>query len=244
MAKYKEDLTGQTFGYLTVLGHTKAQDGRACWLCRCVCGKEKQVTSHELKSGKVKSCGCRQYEKGHHRRDLTGQRFGRLEALYPTGQRDSKGSVYWHCRCDCGAELDVSAGSLTGGNQQSCGCLKRENQQSLREKLHRVDGTCVEILEKRKHRCDNKSGFRGVYRTKSGNYRVSIGFQRKRFYMGTYEDFDEAVQVRLEAEHALHDGFVKAWYEWKEKADADPEWGKANPLRFEIGKEEAAPGRG
>lgn len=51
------DLTGKTFGFLTVLGrhHT---DGRIWWLCQCVCGKETVVNSNSLLSGHTKSCGC------------------------------------------------------------------------------------------------------------------------------------------------------------------------------------------
>lgn len=111
--------------------------------------------------------------------DLTGRRFGRLKALYPTENRDRHGTVCWICRCDCGQEVEVSAASLMGGICKSCGCLKKENQEKIRERLHRVDGTCVEFLEKRKYRKDNKSGFRGVFCTPSGKYRVSIGFLRE-----------------------------------------------------------------
>lgn len=120
------------------------------------------------------------------------------------------------------------------GNYQSCGCLKAENQQSITEKLHRIDGTCVEILEKRKHRSDNTSGFRGVFQLKNGRYRVDIGFKRKRFYIGSFDSFDEAVRVRLRVERLLHDGFVEAYYEWKKKADADPEWAKEHPMSYDV----------
>lgn len=35
------DLTGQEFGELTVIKRaSNAKDGRACWLCKCGCGKE------------------------------------------------------------------------------------------------------------------------------------------------------------------------------------------------------------
>lgn len=232
-----EDLTGQVFGHLTVLRRTENRGGRTCWLCQCDCGREKAVTAHDLKGGKVKSCGCRAHDHSHNRVDITGRRFGRLTALYPTDKRDRRGSVYWHCRCDCGNETDITEASLMHGNYQSCGCLKAENQQSITEKLHRVDGTCVEILEKRKHRCDNTSGFRGVYQMKNGRYRVDIGFKRKRFYIGSFDSFDEAVQMRLSAEHLLHDGFVEAYYEWKKKADADPEWAKEHPMSYNVNLE-------
>lgn len=59
------------------------------------------------------------------RRELTGQRFGRLLVLYGTNKRQKRG-VVWHCRCDCGNEVDIRGDSLTSGNTRSCGCLQRE----------------------------------------------------------------------------------------------------------------------
>lgn len=49
---------------------------------------------------------------------------------------------------------------------------------------------------KRKKRRDNESGFRGVFRLKNSNrYRVDIGFKGKRYYVGLFDDYDEAVQA-------------------------------------------------
>lgn len=213
--RQSEDLTGKVYGYLTVLRRAGSQKGRARWLCRCECGQEKAVSAHDLKSGHVKSCGCMLYENGGHNRvDLSGQRFGKLTALYPTKKRDARGSVVWHCTCDCGGVIELTQAELAHGNYKSCGCMKTENQMKISTRLHRIDGTCLEILERRKHRCDNKSGFRGVYQTEKGRYRVDIGFKGRRFYLGTYDSYDEAVTVRTDAEHKLHDGFVKAYREW------------------------------
>ena len=169
--------------------------------------------------------------------NLTGRRFGRLTAEYPTARRDHKGSVYWHCRCDCGGEAEATEDGLVFGNNLSCGCLKRENQQKVSEQLHRIDGTCVEWLEKRKSRKDNTSGFRGVYRMKNGRYRVTIGFKGDRFYLGTYTSMEEAIQVRREAESEIHDAFVEKYHRWEERTAKDPEWGKTNPLVFHVEKE-------
>ena len=72
----------------------------------------------------------------------------------------------------CGNEIDVSEDKL----------------------VHGIDGTYVEILEKRKHRSDNKSGFRGVYRLKNGKFRVVIGFKGKKYTVGIFHTFEEAVQ--------------------------------------------------
>lgn len=53
-----QDLTGQTFGRLTVVERTENKGKDAAWLCRCQCGKEISVTGHHLKTGHTKSCGC------------------------------------------------------------------------------------------------------------------------------------------------------------------------------------------
>ena len=153
--------------------------------------------------------------------NLSARRIGRLSVLYPTEKRDRKGSVFWHCRCDCGKETDISEDGLIHGNYRSCGCLKTEMQQNIKNRLHRIDGTCVEWLEKRKHRSDNTSGFRGVY-PRGGRYRVIIGFKKKRFYLGTYDTFEKAVKARLDAEALIHDGFVKAYYAWQEQGSVEP----------------------
>ena len=60
MSKLK-DLTGQTFGYLTVIKRAEnTKDGKPKWLCRCVCGRLKKVAGSDLKKKKhsTRSCGC------------------------------------------------------------------------------------------------------------------------------------------------------------------------------------------
>ena len=67
--------------------------------------------------------------KGRPIRDVSGRRFGRLTALYPTSMRYRR-SVMWHCRCDCGTEKDISLNCLVQGITRSCGCLLRESRQA------------------------------------------------------------------------------------------------------------------
>lgn len=58
MKKYI-DLTGQTFGRLTVLKRNgNDRDKTALWICECVCGNFVTVRSASLRSGKTRSCGC------------------------------------------------------------------------------------------------------------------------------------------------------------------------------------------
>lgn len=57
-----QDLTGQTFGRLTVVKYAGKQGHNHIWHCRCECGVEKLVQAANLKSGGTKSCGCLAHE--------------------------------------------------------------------------------------------------------------------------------------------------------------------------------------
>ena len=60
----------------------------------------------------------------HARKDLTGNRYGRLTAIrYAT-----KG--HWACRCDCGNEINVDTRFLNSGHTRSCGCLRKDTAKS------------------------------------------------------------------------------------------------------------------
>lgn len=61
LAAKRENLIGQVFGHLTVIGDAGNRNGTSAWLCRCEyhgCGKEKVVQALNLKSGGTRSCGC------------------------------------------------------------------------------------------------------------------------------------------------------------------------------------------
>lgn len=64
-------------------------------------------------------------------KDITGQRFGRLTVLGDSGERFHR-SVVWHCRCDCGNELDVPSTYLQSGQVKSCGNCKGESPKGKR----------------------------------------------------------------------------------------------------------------
>lgn len=67
------------------------------------------------------------------RLDLTGQRFGRWEALRPASpSRD--GQRRWTWRCECGGEGAVVERNLTRGVSRSCGCYQRERASACRLK--------------------------------------------------------------------------------------------------------------
>ena len=126
---HKKDITGQTFGSLTAIAPTDKM-ARECtvWKCRCVCGNEIEIPINYLIYGTVKSCGC-QSKRGHRAKDLTGQSFGRVTALYPTDKRLFH-SVVWRCRCVCGNEIEASVNQLKRGTVKICECMRKKSKVS------------------------------------------------------------------------------------------------------------------
>jgi len=61
------------------------------------------------------------------KKDLTGQRFGRLTVLEDSGKRNLNGDVRWLCLCDCG-NIKSETGSNLKYRTRSCGCLQKERR--------------------------------------------------------------------------------------------------------------------
>ena len=227
------DLTGQTFGDLQVLYETEPRNtmkGR-WWVCQCSCGKTYACPGSLLVTGKRTHCGCKT-DRGRPA-DITGKKFNQLTALYISKRNDPKDGVIWHCRCDCGNEIDVPYNNLVFCNQKSCGCQKKEHDKKLGSFLTHVAGTSVDMLKSKKVPTDNTTGYKGVYLIK-GKYVAKIVFQKKAYYLGTYDDIADAAEARKEAEEVLFDGVAAHYEAWKQQADLDPEWAKENPVQIFV----------
>lgn len=111
------------------------------WWCICDCPNHNIILTslNNLKSGNTKSCGCLNLEQMRKHgielgkssiKDLTGQTFGELTALYPTEKRNNK-SVVWECQCSCGKIHQVSAKDLI--NHRICSCGHSNDSNGVRE---------------------------------------------------------------------------------------------------------------
>ena len=154
------DHTGKKFGRLTVLyrGEKKLNDSKVYWVCKCDCGNIVSKSAIYLTKTDVPSCGC--YKREHLSElkldDLTGKRFGRLTVLY---RANTVGEMAkWHCKCDCGNEVDVFAGNLKKGNHStSCGCYQNERRIESHT-THGYSNTRIyQVYCKIKDRCNCKN---------------------------------------------------------------------------------------
>lgn len=237
------DLAGKTFGDLTVLERVeqRSPQGGVQWLCRCSCGEEYVVAGTLLVTGRTSHCPNKKTHRDKLKiktSDITGQKIGRLTALYPTEKRSAKGSVMWHCRCDCGNEVELSHSELMYYGHQSCGCQKKENDQKLKTLLTHVAGTSVDMIKSQKLPENNTTGYKGVYLI-NGKYQAKIVFQKKQYFLGRYANPEDAAKARKEAEVLLFEGTAEYYERWQKRANEDPEWAKENPVSIRVSRDSA-----
>ena len=147
--KPKIDLTGKTFGLLTVLGQgndiIRKNKNVPTWLCQCSCENKTIVekTSRYLKDKKrlvPANCGCLQHHEMVQTEDLTGKVFGMLTVLNREADKVGKsGNKYsmWKCRCSCDnkTEILVDGYSLKHKKIISCGCIDRSGKVKTQKDL-------------------------------------------------------------------------------------------------------------
>lgn len=113
------DLTGQSFGSLTVIKLSGNVGNKRAWTCQCACGNITTCTTSGLVGGRSKSCGCARTQwRGP--MNLAGNRYGLLLVL-----RHVQGTK-WLCLCECGKVVTASRANLRYRGMESCGCQKRK----------------------------------------------------------------------------------------------------------------------
>lgn len=219
---YRYDLTGKTFGRLTVLYY---DDTEKKWVCRCACGNTKLTRTYSLTSGDTKSCGClnREYicTKKRNYRDITGNRYGYLEVIEYV--RSGKNGTEWKCYCHkCGSERVIPSVWLK--RYKSCGCLSKASARNHAEQLHESISefnTNVARLKNPEPNKNNKTtGIKGVCQLSNGKYVAYIGFNGKRYTLKRSYDIQKCIEARQEAEK-VHEKFLEWYEEYKEKDDDD-----------------------
>ncbi len=112
MANQTRDMTGMTFGTLTVecRAPNKIYRFGAYWTCVCSCGKRTDVFGSDLRSGKVAPCACVRVSQPRVK-FAPGDTFGVWTLV------ERRGEGLWLCRCECGHEA-----VMTGLRKASTAC--------------------------------------------------------------------------------------------------------------------------
>lgn len=200
---YKRLKKGDKFSSWEVIGDDNPKNVKI--LCRCVCGKEKEVSKSSLKKGTSTACQSCSAKK----RDRTvdygihpGDKIGYWTLL------EQQGKLFL-CRCVCGKERKVNASFLLDGTSMSCGCKRSERFSAGQINGKKLGNKIIEELHAAglNPRYNNTglnknstSGIPGVSQMKNGRYRAYIMVDRKQISLGFYDKIEDAAAARKAGE--------------------------------------------
>lgn len=184
--------------------------------CECSCGKKCLVRYDGLLNGNTQSCGHVGKRNLIKPSDLTGSinKYG-VKALYESGRKDKY--YVWRCLCTCGKEFDTTTELFQ--KIKSCGCAQdkaRKKQvdgvlKDVRENA-KQDGTYIYSIMNKNMLKNNTSGIRGVTWDKSREkWQAQIEFKGKNYYLGRYDNIEDAAKIRKIAEEKMFGDFLK-WF--------------------------------
>lgn len=137
--------------------------------------------------------------------DLTGKKFGRLTVLESSEKRGSRGKrtvPLWRCICDCGETVYKATDTLKGRECSMCAkCAAQNATSKMRQAAGFVNGTQISRIKSSRLSVSNTSGVKGVYYDKrSGKWRARLKFKGKLMNFGSFDNFEDAVKARKNAE--------------------------------------------
>lgn len=221
IGKFK-DLTGQRFGRLTVIerAESKSKNNKIMWLCKCDCGNYHTTISHNLTSGLCKSCGCLHlsinWDEPLNRYDLSGDYgigYTSDNQLFKFDLEDydkiknytwfisSNGYVLSNQEFN-GKQKRIRLHRLVMGINDNSIIVdhiyhdKSDNRKSQLRLVNKEQNSYNHLVS-----ANNTSGETGVYWHKKYNkWQSLIGFNDKIIYLGMFNNKEDAIKARKEAE--------------------------------------------
>lgn len=142
-------------------------------------------------------------------KDISGMRFGLLAAEEMVGKKGKH--CLWRCRCDCGGEKIVPAAYLLNSHTKSCRCLYKESRKDcVTYRKDIIDNTSLSSIVASKQLSENNtSGYTGVcFDRRSNKWYAYINYQKKRYFLGYYNNIDDAISARKAGESQFHDQVI------------------------------------
>jgi hypothetical protein len=217
------DLTGDTFGRLTVLSRQKDKvtpNGTSftMWLCRCSCGLEIPASSSNLKRGHTTSCGCWMRDR------IT--KHGGARGYTRTPEYSVWQAMRGRCRSNKGRAFSQYKGrgiSVCERWEHFENFLADMGQRpSLKHSIERInnDGNyepnncrwatnAEQQMNKRTSR-NSTSGVTGVsFHSASGKWTAWIKLNRVQLFLGSFPSKDEAAIARVAAVRVREEIFAQ-----------------------------------
>ena len=114
------------------------------FICRCDCGREKEISAINVRRGNTKTCGSveciRKLDtKFLNSPDYTGKKFNNWTVLSQFMkeiiiENKTIRRMYFNCRCDCGLEKEIEAVRVKDGSIKTCGateCKRKINRRII-----------------------------------------------------------------------------------------------------------------
>ena len=248
MVKVREDMTGWIMSEhgvsdsrLTVIeqveDHVYADKQNkehhyAQWLCECNCDLHTRfiAVGEKIKSGKIKSCGCRQKELLIQRNKINHGNTYDLSGEYGIGYTSNTNKEFYFDLEDynkikdyCWCESHVKSGYIVisaqepGTNKtikmhqliygETCDHKDRNPLNNRKNNLR--PATYSQQNMNRGIAKNNTSGFIGVYWIKNNKkWQASININHKKIHLGYFNDKNEAIKTRLKAEFQYYGEFA------------------------------------
>ena len=240
-----EDLTGLKFGRLKVLERTENYcspkgEHQTKWRCICDCGKEVNATTHDLKSGHTKSCGCYNRERlwQSHKKYNDYEIQEDYVIMYTFKNEIFLVDLddFWRVRkyCWCKNKQGYLLTRLKKGKNvllsryimdcpDEMDVDHKNGTTSLydnRKENLRI-ATTEQNSQNRALHSNNKSGVTGVNWDKQKNkWQAYITVNKKRIHLGFFNDIENAIKVRKDAEdkyfgeYSYSNSRFAAYHEW------------------------------
>lgn len=121
-----------------------------------------------------------------------GKKYGWLTVDAATSKKDYRGRTLYRCVCSCDGVRLVAADRLLAGRVLSCGCLQKKKCVQFGGYKERHGWTPEqEAARIAKH----MTGSTGIYQ-RGDSYIAQIKIQYKTYYIGSYDNRDEALEAR------------------------------------------------
>ena len=205
-----EDLSGKVFGRLTVLSFNGRSGSQYLWNCQCECGKTNTPSRSSLVSGKSKSCGCLARERSAASQTKHGKSKDRIYKIYIGMKKrcNNKNSNSFKNYGAKGIKLCNRWEDSFDNFFEDMGAGYKDNLT-----IDRIDGkkgyskdncrwATMQVQNSNKGKTKaNKSGVVGVHFCKvRKKWLAKITKNRKVSILGSFDDFNDAVKARREAE--------------------------------------------
>ena len=217
----KYNLLGQKFGRLNVVEFAGVgNDRKYLWKCMCDCGNKEEiiVKGKDLRSGNTKSCGC--YQKQRLRETRKKYNTYDLSDEFGIGYT-SKGEEFYFDLEDYDLIKDYcwyknSYGHIVYKNKETKLCMHRIVL-GAEDINYDVDHINRKPFDNRKNNLricshgeniynsslqkNNKTGVTGVFfNSKNSNWWAYITSEGERKYLGVFNNIEDAIIARLQAE--------------------------------------------